>query len=343
MAHKSPDLKLTAVFFFFQCRSYSLTAQTFFCSRRSLSRWVAQYLHSGNVNRKLSSRVAYKVYQDHVNFIIDYLQHHKTASTPEILVSLKERFPDVDLSVRHLYRVIRQNNFTRKRTRHGHFPKTRYKKPINRNKELERFFSVIKKFPLDHIISIDETSITPFMFRKYSRCPLGERCIESTDDNMVFTKKTFVGAITSKRILEWQLYEEGAMTTERFGAFLHKIILNHNIKDYLFVFDNAGAHKNDRVRRLIESSGNHLLYCVPYNPQTSAIENFFSQFKYYLETSKTRNFEERKEDILDIIENKITEEHYHNYFRYAYDLSSYKKGIEKRPSTRVIPPRLYKT
>ena len=343
MAHKSSDLKLTAVFFFFRCLSYSLTARTFLCSRRSLSRWVVQYLYIGDVERKISCRVAYKVYQVYIDFILNYLQNHKTVSTPELLVSLKERFPDVDLSVRHLYRVVRQNNFTRKRTRHGHFPKTRYKQPVDKQTELDRFYSIVKEFPMDKIISIDETSLTPFMFRNYSRCPLGDRCIESTDNNMVFTKNTFVGAITSKKILEWEFYPEGAMNTDRFLSFLQKIIFNHHIRNHLFIVDNAGAHKNSRVRQLIESSGNHLLYCVPYNPQTSAIENWFSQFKYYLGTSKTRSYEERKQDIIDVLQNKITHQNYHNYFRYAYDLSSYKTNQPKRPSTRLLPPKRYKT
>jgi hypothetical protein len=35
-----------------------LTARTFLCSRRSLSRWIVQYLYTGDVERKISSRVA---------------------------------------------------------------------------------------------------------------------------------------------------------------------------------------------------------------------------------------------------------------------------------------------
>ena len=103
MAHKSSDLKLTAVLFFFRCLSYSLTARTFLCSRRSLSRWVVQYLYTGDVERKISSRVAYKVYQVYIDFILNYLQNHKTVSTPELLVSLKERFPVINVkgSARH--------------------------------------------------------------------------------------------------------------------------------------------------------------------------------------------------------------------------------------------------
>ena len=73
---------------------------------------------------------------------------------------------------------------------------------------------------MDKIISIDETSLTPFMFRPYSRCPLGEKCIETTDNNKVFTKHTFVGAISSSRMMGWKVYEEGAMNADRFVEFI---------------------------------------------------------------------------------------------------------------------------
>jgi hypothetical protein len=66
---------------------------------------------------------------------------------------------------------------------------------------------------------------------------------------MVFTKNTFVGAI---KILEWEFYPEGAMNTDRFLSFLQKIIFHHHIRNHLFIFDNAGTHKNSRIRQLIK-------------------------------------------------------------------------------------------
>jgi hypothetical protein len=42
--------------------------------------------------------------------------------------------------------VIRDNNQTRKRTRHEHFPKERYKKPIDKQTELNAFYQKIKQY-----------------------------------------------------------------------------------------------------------------------------------------------------------------------------------------------------
>ena len=36
--------------------------------------------------------------------------------------------------------------------------------------------------------------------------------------------------------------------------------------------DNAVTHRSTRIKDLIKNSNNHLLYSVPYNPATNAIE-----------------------------------------------------------------------
>ena len=59
----------------------------------------------------------------------------------------------------HLGQVIRDKNRTRKRTRHEHFPQTRYRKSINKKNELSKFYKEIKKYPIDKIISLDESHI----------------------------------------------------------------------------------------------------------------------------------------------------------------------------------------
>jgi hypothetical protein len=75
--------------------------------------------------------------------------------------------------------VIRDNNITRKRTIHEHYPKERYGKLTD-----------LKKISLDKIITLDETSIKPAMIMEYSKCSLGKRCIIKTDDNYVFRSFT---------------------------------------------------------------------------------------------------------------------------------------------------------
>lgn len=133
--------------------------------------------------------ISYKITKEQVDFAVEYLRN-QTVSTKELHAAIKEVFPDFDVTPRHLAAVVRDMNLTRKRTRHGHFPKTRFRKEVNRNDELKKFFAVTINHDLNKIVCIDETSLTPFMYRAYSRCNLGSKFIQSTDDNKVFTKHT---------------------------------------------------------------------------------------------------------------------------------------------------------
>jgi len=86
-----------------------------------------------------------------------YLSSHQTVSIPELHAYLKNKFDDFSITDDHLRRVVRDNNLTRKRTRHGHYPKVRHKNPTNRKADLKAFYSVVSSFSMDKIISIDET------------------------------------------------------------------------------------------------------------------------------------------------------------------------------------------
>lgn len=167
---------------------------------------------------------------------------------------------------------MRDFNLTRKRRRHRHLPTQRYRRSVNRNQQLLAFYATTDAHPINRLISIDETSLTPFMYRAYSRCRLVNKCIQATDENRVFTKHTFVAAITNKRLLSCELYDEGGMTSERMVPFLIRLIQRYRLGGYLVLLDNAGPHRNQSVRDVIGTAGNQLLYTVPYNPQTKAVE-----------------------------------------------------------------------
>lgn len=98
---------------------------------------------------------------------------------------LKQKNQSFNVTPQHLGTVLRDNNNTRKRTRHRHFPLFRYKKPISLSKELKTFYTKINQYSLDKIISLDETSIQPAMFQSYSRCQLGNRCYYQTNNNFI--------------------------------------------------------------------------------------------------------------------------------------------------------------
>jgi len=198
----------------------------------------------------------------------------------ELSKQIKKKYKDFNVTPQWLGKVLRDNNKTRKRTRHEHFPTTKYNKPVNKKTELTQFYKEIKKYPLNKIISIDETSIRPAMIMEYSRCDSGKRCVIKTNDNFVFKKFTLLSAISNKKCLGWILYEKGGSTKERFVDFLQKY------KNYLLVLDNARAHNNNLVKYAIIDSGNKYLFTAPYTPKTNAIEMWFNQIKHSLKLNK---------------------------------------------------------
>ena len=112
----------------------------------------------------------------------------------ELYKIIKKKYKDFEITSQHLGQVIRDNNITRKRTRHErwiknlrffihptfnkikqsfillneHYPKERYGKPTDIKKELKAFYKEIGKYSLNKIISLDETSIKPAMYLPYT-------------------------------------------------------------------------------------------------------------------------------------------------------------------------------
>ena len=52
----------------------------------------------------------------------------------------------IDITPQHLGQVIREHNKTSKRTRHEYFPKEIYKKLIEKQTELNKFYNRVKLF-----------------------------------------------------------------------------------------------------------------------------------------------------------------------------------------------------
>ena len=70
----------------------------------------------------------------------------------ELAKIVKKKYNDFDITSQHLGQILRDNNITRKRTRHEHYPKERYSKPTNQTKELKTFYKEVRKYSLSKII-----------------------------------------------------------------------------------------------------------------------------------------------------------------------------------------------
>jgi len=338
--HKTEDYKMSAVKYYLK-NSISLekVCEIFDCKKQSLSRWVERYEKEKSIKRHSRKPVSYKITNEHVKYALTLLKNNQQITMTELVKLIKKKYKDFDITPQWLGKVLRDNNKTRKRTRHEHFPKTRYNNPIDKNKELDKFYKKINKYKLNKIISLDETSISPAMIAEYSRCQIGQRCIIKTDDSFFYRKFTLLVAISNSKCIGWILYEKGGMNKERLVEFMEKFIFN-KYKNHLIVLDNAGSHKNNYVQDAIINSGNNYLFSVPYTPKTNPIEMVFNQLKYYLKLNKkVLKFDEIKVEVRKAF-TKIKEDNYKKYFLYAYKKD--KLILPSKESTKKRKPKIYK-
>jgi hypothetical protein len=94
-------------------------------------------------------------------------------------------------------------------TRIRHKPNKRFGKDIDINSKIKDFYEEVKKYKLEDIICIDETSIKSLQKRHHCYSELGKRCVIKTQSQEVFKKYTGIFAISVDGVVEWDLYEKG--------------------------------------------------------------------------------------------------------------------------------------
>ena len=331
MTHKSNDYKLSAVnYYLVEDKTQDEVCKIFKCSRRSLMRWVDRYENDGNVNIHYRKPIAYKVKKEYVDFLLQELNKNKTITIEDLLYLLKNKYPEVDLNKSHINLIIKDNNITLKITRIRHEPVKRFGKDIDINVNIKKFYEEIKKYKLEDIICIDETSIKSLQKRHHCYSEKGKRCVIKTQSQEVFKKYTGIFAISVDGVIEWDLYEKGGINTDRLIEFLEKNITS-KLRNKLIILDNASSHRNERIKELVNKH-NNILYAVPYQHFTNSIENYFSMLKSRLQKLDGLTHTKLKENIENVI-SKIPKEKYKNIFKGANERPE--KYISKNKTRKV--------
>ena len=203
--HKSEDFKLSAVKHYLKIKNQTETCRIFGCSERSLMRWINKFKTTKTVKRKTRKYVAYKVKKEYVEFIKKEIRKNKTITISDLTSKLNQKYNE-HLSKSQIANVIKDNNITLKQTKVRHEPKTRYKKPIDINKQIDEFYKTIKKHKLNDIISIDETSLNAYEVRKHCYETIGKRCVIKTHSQEVFKKYTGIFAISTKGVIGYDTF-----------------------------------------------------------------------------------------------------------------------------------------
>jgi transposase len=334
--HKSNDYKLTTVqYYLVEDKTQEDVCKIFKCSSRSLMRWVDRYKKEGNVNIHYRTPVAYKVKREYVKFLLDEIKNNKTITLYELQQKLKEKYKDIELSTTQIFRVINDNNITLKLTRIRHEPNKRFGKDIDINSKIKEFYEEVKKYKIEDIISIDETSIKSLQKRNHCYSQKGKRCVIKTQSQEVFKKYTGIFAISVNGVIHWDLYEKGGINTDRLVEFLEHNITS-KLKNKLIILDNASSHRNERIKASVNKH-NNILYAVPYQHFTNSIENYFSMMKSRLQKLNGLTYNNLKENINKVI-NEIPKEKYENIFKGAYERPE--KYVPKNKTRKV--KKMYK-
>jgi transposase len=329
---KSSDYKETAVqYYLVEDKSQEEIYKIFKCSRRSLMRWVEKYKKDGKITGYERTPKAYKVHKEHVDFLLQEIKKNKTITIEDLLYLLKNKYPNLDLNKSHISRIIHDNNITLKMTRIRHEPVKRFGKDIDINKSIKEFYDEVKKYKLEDIICIDETSVKSLQKRNHCYSEKGKRCVIKTQSQEVFKKYTGIFAISVNGVVGWDLYEKSGINADRMVEFLEANITN-KFKNKLIILDNASSHRNPKVKEVINKD-NHLLYAVPYQHFTNSIENYFSMLKSRLQKLDGLTHAELKENITKTIRN-IPKKKYRNIIKGAYERPE--KYVSKKNNTRKI-------
>jgi transposase len=329
---KSSDYKETAVqYYLVEDKTQEEVCKIFKCSRRSLMRWVEKYKKDGKIAGYERTPKAYEVRKEHVEFLLQEIKKNKTITIEDLLYLLKNKYPNLDLNKSHISRIIHDNNITLKMTRIRHEPVKRFGKDIDINKSIKEFYDEVKKYKIEDIICIDETSVKSLQKRNHCYSEKGKRCVIKTQSQEVFKKYTGIFAISVNGVVGWDLYEKSGINADRMVEFLEANITN-KFKNKLIILDNASSHRNPKVKEVINKD-NHLLYAVPYQHFTNSIENYFSMLKSRLQKLDGLTHAELKENIINTITN-IPKDKYRNIIKGAYERPE--KYVSNKNKTRKI-------
>ena len=70
-------------------------------------RWVERYENEDSIKRHNREPISYKVKKEHVKFALDKIKKNKTIKV--LLSKLKNKFKNLELTIRHLADIIKDN------------------------------------------------------------------------------------------------------------------------------------------------------------------------------------------------------------------------------------------
>jgi transposase len=136
------------------------------------------------------------------------------------------------------------------------------------------------------LVFLDESGVQTNMTRLRGRAPRGCRVYDATPQGH-WCVRTLIAAIRAAGTTAC-MSVDAATDGDVFLAYVRAVLVPTLQPDDIVVMDNLSAHKNERVRALIEQAGATLEYLPPYSPDMNPIEQMWSKLKASLRAAKAR-------------------------------------------------------
>jgi transposase len=141
----------------------------------------------------------------------------------------------------------------------------------------------------DRLVFLDESGVNTAMFRRYGRCPRGQRLVDAAPAAHWQSNTLLAGVRLDGVVAPMVL--DGPVNGESFAGYVERSLVPELRPGDIVIMDNLPAHKGERVARAIEAAGCRLVYLPPYSPDFNPIEPMWSKVKSIVRKAAARTFE----------------------------------------------------
>jgi transposase len=176
------------------------------------------------------------------------------------------------------------------------------------------FRSEVSEVDPTRFVFLDETAVTTDMVRLYARSPRKERAVGRAPAGS-YERLTLLGGLSLQGLVA-SMSLKGSADADVVTAFTEHVLVPALVPGQIVCLDNLSAHKNPRVRALIEAAGCELRSLPRYSPDFNPIEQAWSKLKGLLRSAAARTKAELEAALTELI-GCITAADAHGFFRHC--------------------------
>jgi transposase len=163
-------------------------------------------------------------------------------------------------------------------------------------------------------VFVDETAVTTDMVRLYARSPRNTRALGRVPAGS-YKRLTLLGGLSLQGLVA-SMSLEGSADADVVTAFTEHVLVPALVPGQIVCMDNLSAHKDARVRALIEAAGCELRFLPRYSPDFNPIEQAWSKLKGLLRSAAARTKEALEAALSELI-GRITTADAHGFFKHC--------------------------